>query len=68
MRAPCLLLHGQDDDICPISQSLVAYRVLRSRGVPTGLVAYPGEKHGFAKPANRRDRDRRMLFWFRRHL
>lgn len=30
IRAPTLLLHGEKDDICPLSQSLVAYRTLQS--------------------------------------
>jgi len=68
ISAPMLLLHGMDDPICPLSQSRVAYNVLTMHKVPTQLVAYPGEGHGFSQPANRRDRDRRMLAWFLEHL
>eukprot|EP00123_Amoebidium_parasiticum_P005060 comp16305_c0_seq2/m.14081 comp16305_c0_seq2/g.14081 ORF comp16305_c0_seq2/g.14081 comp16305_c0_seq2/m.14081 type:complete len:504 (-) comp16305_c0_seq2:810-2321(-) len=64
ITAPTLFLHGTDDDICPFSQSAVAFRALHTREVPTGLIAYPGEKHGFVKKENRRDRDRRVLAWF----
>jgi dienelactone hydrolase len=66
--APCLFLHGLDDDVCPPSQSRVAFNMLRSRGVPTGLIEYPGEGHGFDKPRNQQDRDRRLLLWFLIHL
>ena len=59
-----LLMHGEDDDICPLSQSLVAFRSLHTRGVPTGLITYPGEGHGFNQPVHRRDRCRRVLAWF----
>ena len=41
------------DDICPLSQSLVAYRVLKESSVPTGLIVYPKEKHGFDQPVHR---------------
>eukprot|EP00750_Incisomonas_marina_P007562 INCI14996.4.p1 GENE.INCI14996.4~~INCI14996.4.p1 ORF type:complete len:945 (-),score=167.79 INCI14996.4:3337-6171(-) len=65
VRAPCLLMHGEDDDVCPVSQSRVGYNILRHTAkVPTGLIVYPGEGHGFSQPAHRRDRDRRMLVWF----
>ena len=40
-----LLLHGRDDDICPLSQSYPAYNSLKTRKVPTGLIVYPGEGH-----------------------
>jgi dipeptidyl aminopeptidase/acylaminoacyl peptidase len=68
ITSPLLLMHGEDDDICPLSQSLVAYRVLQQSGVPTGLVVYPKEKHGFDKPEHRQDRDRRMLCWLAQYM
>jgi len=61
---PCLLLHGLDDNICPPSQSRVVYQSLVERSIPTGLVEYPGEGHGFEKTNNRKDRDQRTLAWF----
>jgi dipeptidyl aminopeptidase/acylaminoacyl peptidase len=36
--------------------------------VPTSLVVYPGEGHGFAREANRRDVLARALSWFDRYL
>ena len=35
---PMLLLHGKDDDICPLSQSFPAFNSLETRSVPTGIV------------------------------
>ena len=64
ITSPMLLMHGEDDDICPLSQSLVAFRSLYTRKVPTGLITYPGEGHGFDQPVHRRDRCRRVLAWF----
>ena len=66
--APLLLLHGDSDPICTPSQSTITYRALEARGVPTGVVIYPGEGHGFRKKPNIRDSARRTLAWFMEHL
>ena len=68
ITAPTLLMHGEVDDICTVSQSQVAFRVLEGQGTPTQLVVYPGEGHGFTVPKHRRDRDRRILEWFKAHM
>mmetsp|Transcript_87472 Transcript_87472/g.192131 ORF Transcript_87472/g.192131 Transcript_87472/m.192131 type:complete len:771 (-) Transcript_87472:171-2483(-) len=65
---PLLLMHGEKDDICPLSQSEVAFHMMEKMNVPTGLVVYPGEGHGFDLPEHQQDRDRRMLAWFAEHL
>jgi len=68
INKPLLLMHGEKDDICPLSQSQVAFHMLEKSGVPTGLIVYPGEGHGFDQPEHQQDRDRRMLLWFAEHL
>ncbi|EGD79116.1 hypothetical protein PTSG_09843 [Salpingoeca rosetta] len=68
ITAPTLLLHGDEDDICLKSSSLVAYRALHTRGIPTGCIIYPGEGHGFENPVYQRDRDLRLLKWFLAHV
>ncbi len=65
---PTLLLHGDRDPICTLSQSQIVYGALKHRGVATGLVVYPGEEHGFRKPVNRRDCAQRTLAWFLEYL
>eukprot|EP00928_Gymnodinium_smaydae_P021282 TRINITY_DN1828_c0_g1_i1.p1 TRINITY_DN1828_c0_g1~~TRINITY_DN1828_c0_g1_i1.p1 ORF type:complete len:820 (+),score=138.04 TRINITY_DN1828_c0_g1_i1:46-2505(+) len=40
---PLLLMHGEKDDICHLSQSQVVFHMLEKNGVPTGLIIYPGE-------------------------
>lgn len=65
---PTLLLHGDQDPICTVSQSQIVYGALRHRGVDTGLVVYPGEGHGFRKPANCQDCAQRTLGWFLKYL
>lgn len=68
IKTPVLFLHGNDDDICPLSQSRIGFNILRTTGVPTQLVGYAGEKHGFVKKENRQDRDRRVLAWFSKYI
>lgn len=65
---PLLLLHGDQDPICTLSQSKIVYRALEHRGVTAGLVVYPGEGHGFRKPEHRQDCARRTLAWFEAFL
>jgi len=65
---PMLLMHGEKDDICPLSQSQVVFHMLEKKGVPTGLIVYPGEGHGFDEPEHQQDRDRRMLAWWSQHI
>jgi dienelactone hydrolase len=68
INCPLLLLHGEQDTICPVSQSRMIYRALEHRGVSAGLVVYPGEGHGFWKKAHRQDCARRTLVWFEEFL
>jgi dipeptidyl aminopeptidase/acylaminoacyl peptidase len=68
ISCPTLLMHGLYDDACPVSHSQVAFRTLRAAGVEAELVLYPGEFHGWRRPANQLDGDQRVLRWFRKHL
>jgi len=68
IQAPLLLLHGDKDPICSLSQSTVAYRALEDLGRTVGMVVYPGEGHGFARKENQRDSWRQLLAWFLEHL
>ncbi|HAA77091.1 TPA: hypothetical protein DCE37_18420 [Candidatus Latescibacteria bacterium] len=65
---PLLLMHGDQDPICPLSQSKVVHRALEHRGVTSGLVVYAGEGHGFRNKENRVDCARRTLAWFEEFL
>jgi dipeptidyl aminopeptidase/acylaminoacyl peptidase len=69
--APLLLLQSEDDLRCPPEQSEILFAILRSRGVRTQMVRYPGEPHflaGIGRPDRRVDRMRRIVEWFREYL
>jgi acetyl esterase/lipase len=44
---PTMLLHGDADDIVPISQAYVLRDALKGAGVTHQLITYPGEGHGW---------------------
>jgi len=70
VRTPTLLLHGENDQRCPISQSEEWFAALRARGIPTALVRYPGAPHGFltdGAPWQVVDYGERLVEWVRRY-
>jgi len=67
-KTPTLVTHGADDVRVPLSQGFELYRSLKTLGVPTDLVIYPGERHGFVRPQHQVDRLRRTLAWFTKYL
>ncbi|MFN8592497.1 MAG: S9 family peptidase [Thermomicrobiales bacterium] len=70
-RAPLLLLQSENDLRCPPEQSEILFAILRSRGVTTQMVRYPGEPHflaGIGRPDRRVDRMRRIVAWFETYL
>jgi dipeptidyl aminopeptidase/acylaminoacyl peptidase len=65
---PTLFLCGEVDFNVPCIGSEQMYQALRSRGIPTRLVIYPGTHHEPETPAFARDRIVRYLDWYDRHL
>ena len=66
VTTPTLVLHGADDDICPVGQAQEWFSALRVRGVPTRLVVYPGGSHLFplaGATSHRIDYHRRVVEW-----
>lgn len=68
IQVPLLMLHGDKDQICPVSESIVTYRALVDLGIQVSLVVYPEEGHGFKKKVNQQDSARRTLAWFLEHI
>jgi dipeptidyl aminopeptidase/acylaminoacyl peptidase len=68
IKTPTLFLCGQNDFNVPLPNSEQMYQALRTLGVPTQLVIYPGQFHGLTKPGYILDRYQRYLAWYARWL
>jgi dipeptidyl aminopeptidase/acylaminoacyl peptidase len=68
IRAPLLVLQGENDPRVPRNEAEQVVKALRDGGKPHEYHVYPGEGHGFRTTENRIDALRRALEWFDRHL
>lgn len=67
VQTPLLLLHGENDLRCPISQTEEFYIALKRLGKDVTMVRYPEEFHGLRRPIHRVDRYQRLISWFDYH-
>ncbi|MFI6503255.1 S9 family peptidase [Nonomuraea typhae] len=66
VTTPTLILHGENDDRCPVGQAEQWFAALREREVPVRLVRYPGGSHLFivqGRPSHRYDYNERIIAW-----
>jgi len=68
IHTPTLFMGGTSDMNVPILGGEQMYEALKSLGVPTELVVYPGQFHGFTRPSFIRDRYERWLAWWDKYL
>jgi dipeptidyl aminopeptidase/acylaminoacyl peptidase len=68
VKTPTLAVVGDRDGECPAPQSYEFWHALRDQHVPTQLVVYPNEGHGFVDPIHRRDVMERAVEWFGQYL
>ncbi len=68
IQTPTLFLGGSDDWNVPVIGGEQMYEALKSLGVDTRLVVYPGESHDIRRPSFQRDRLTRYVDWYRTHL
>lgn len=68
IRTPTLFLAGEKDFNVPSIGSEQMYQALRSLGIPTELVIYPGQYHGFSVPSYKVDRLQRYLAWYGKYV
>jgi dipeptidyl aminopeptidase/acylaminoacyl peptidase len=71
IRTPLLLIHGEMDLRCAISQAEELFGALRLLGREVELVRFPGESHDLSRsgrPDRRVERLRRLTGWFASHL
>ncbi|HWA59091.1 MAG TPA: S9 family peptidase [Gemmatimonadales bacterium] len=68
IRTPTLFLCGEKDFNVPLLNSEQMYQALRSLGIPTRLIIYPGQNHGLSKPSYQRHRYEQYLAWYGEYL
>jgi dipeptidyl aminopeptidase/acylaminoacyl peptidase len=68
VKTPTLLVHGEKDPLAPVQQAIEFYTALKHFGVPTQLVIYPREPHGFQERAHQIDLHQRVGAWIDRYL
>lgn len=68
IKTPTLFMGGQSDFNVPVIGGEQMYEALRTLGVPTQLVIYPGQFHGLTTPSYRKDRIERFVAWYDRYL
>lgn len=68
VKTPTLVIAGERDAECPASQSYEFWHALKTLGVPTQLIVYPGEGHLFLKPEHQADRLEQTVAWFDKYL
>jgi dipeptidyl aminopeptidase/acylaminoacyl peptidase len=67
-KTPTLVLVGERDGECPAPQSREFWHALKTLGVETELVIYPGEGHAFNQSDHQRDVMERLIAWFDHYL
>jgi dipeptidyl aminopeptidase/acylaminoacyl peptidase len=68
IKTPTLFLGGDEDMNVPLHNGEQMYQALKSMGIDTQLVIYPGQYHGLTTPSYLRDREQRYLDWYDKHL
>ncbi len=68
IHTPTLFMGGQADFNVPIIGSEQMYQALRTLGVPTQLIVYPGQFHIFTRPSYIEDRLQRYIAWYESYL
>ena len=68
IKTPTQFMVGENDFNVPSPGSEQMYQALRSLGIPTELIIYPGQFHGITVPSYVKDRFERYIGWFDKYL
>lgn len=71
IETPLLILHGEQDDRCPIEQAEQFYITLKSMGKVTQFVRFPKADHNLSRegiPNLRQQRLEHIIDWFKEYL
>lgn len=55
LSKPIIFFQGMDDKVVPPNQAEMLFDILKKRNIPTELVLYEGEQHGFRQAKNIQD-------------
>jgi dipeptidyl aminopeptidase/acylaminoacyl peptidase len=68
VKSPTLVIVGERDAECPAAQSYEFWHALKTLGVLTQLIVYPGEGHLFLEAKHQADRMDQTVAWFDKYL
>lgn len=68
VKAPLMLIQGATDPRVPAGEALQFYEALKKKGVPTELIIFPDEGHGFQKRPNQVLAMGHTVRFFKEHL
>jgi dipeptidyl aminopeptidase/acylaminoacyl peptidase len=68
IKTPTLFMGGDKDFNVPLVGGEQMYQALKSMGIDTQLVIYPGQFHSIRMPSYARDRFDRYVKWYDRYL
>ena len=68
IKTPTLFMGGEKDFNVPLQGGEQMYQALKSLGIDTQLVIYPGQFHGLTIPSYERDRLQRFVNWYNKYL
>jgi dipeptidyl aminopeptidase/acylaminoacyl peptidase len=68
VKAPLLVLQGENDIRVPVGQAKQVAEALKARGNTVEAVYFPGEGHGFYKREHQQEALQRTVDWFDKYL
>jgi len=68
VKTPTIVITGEQDFRCPMSESEQYYMALKLLGVEAALVRFPDEPHGiFVRPSHHLSKMMHVIAWFDQH-
>lgn len=68
VKCPTMVMCGEEDWRCPMSESEQYYQALKQLGVEAVLVRFPGESHGIVgRPSHHISKLQHIVAWFDQH-
>jgi len=68
IKTPVLFMGGEKDFNVPLLNVEQMYQAVKSLGLESQLIVYPGQFHGLQQPSDLKDRMVRDIAWINKHL